>query len=104
MFGLDFPTVPVHLQYLVTKPLPEVKALKKEHPVIRGLEGGFYLRKEGDGLLFGAYESAEKMEVCEDWYTDGVPPGECKLLFGLGVCIFSFFGYNTNANSFKMIP
>lgn len=35
MVGIDIPLVPVHHQYLVTQPIPEVKALKQEIPVIR---------------------------------------------------------------------
>lgn len=80
MIGLDFPLMPIHHQYVVTKSLPEVQALKKEIPVIRDLEGSYYLRMERDGLLFGPYEEAEKMEMCEDWYLNGVPPGECYIL------------------------
>ena len=51
--GLDLPLVPMQHQYLVTKTVPEVKALKKEFPVLRHLEGSFYLRQERDGLLIG---------------------------------------------------
>ena len=73
--GIDLPLVPIDHQYLVTKTIPEVAALKKEIPVIRDLEGSYYLRMERDGLLMGPYERPEKMRVCEDWY-DQVPPGE----------------------------
>lgn len=76
MIGFQHPTVPVHHQYVVTATVPEVKALKKELPVIRDLEGSYYLRQERDGLLFGPYETEEKMVLQDSWIRDGVPPGE----------------------------
>jgi len=61
---------------MVTGPLSAVKSLKTELPVIRDLTGSYYMRQEGDGLLFGPYEHATKMKLCEDWYYNGMPPGE----------------------------
>uniref|UniRef100_A0A8C9MVQ5 Dimethylglycine dehydrogenase, mitochondrial n=1 Tax=Serinus canaria TaxID=9135 RepID=A0A8C9MVQ5_SERCA len=81
MIGLQHPLIPVHHQYVVTSTIPEVKALKTELPVIRDLEGSYYLRQERDGLLFGPYESEEKMKLQESWVTNGVPPGFGKELF-----------------------
>uniref|UniRef100_A0A4W4E5I0 Dimethylglycine dehydrogenase, mitochondrial n=1 Tax=Electrophorus electricus TaxID=8005 RepID=A0A4W4E5I0_ELEEL len=81
MIGLEHPTIPVHHQYVVTATVAEVKALKKELPVIRDLEGSYYLRQERDGLLFGPYEKQEKMVLQDSWVTDGVPPGFGKELF-----------------------
>lgn len=75
MVGLEHPTIPVHHQYVVTATIPEVKALKQELPVIRDLEGSYYLRQERDGLLFGPYEREEKMVLQDSWVRDGVPPG-----------------------------
>ncbi len=64
------------LQYLVTGPIEAVKALKgRETPVIRDLDGSYYLRQERDGLLMGPYEGQDKMKMCDDWYDNGVPPG-----------------------------
>ncbi len=74
--GLDLPLVPIHHQYCITSSIPEVQALEKEVPVIRDLEGSYYLRQEKDGLLFGPYEAPEKMKMCDDWYDQGPPPGE----------------------------
>ena len=74
--GLDLPLVPIHHQFLITSPLPEVEALTSELPVIRDLDGSYYMRQERGGLLMGPYEAPEKMKMCDDWYTDGVPPGE----------------------------
>nr|XP_031530534.1 dimethylglycine dehydrogenase, mitochondrial isoform X6 [Vicugna pacos]XP_031530540.1 dimethylglycine dehydrogenase, mitochondrial isoform X6 [Vicugna pacos] len=81
MIGLEHPLIPVQHQYVVTSSIPEVKALKRELPVLRDLEGSFYLRQERDGLLFGPYESQEKMKVQDTWVTKGVPPGFGKELF-----------------------
>uniref|UniRef100_A0A4W3JNK5 Dimethylglycine dehydrogenase n=1 Tax=Callorhinchus milii TaxID=7868 RepID=A0A4W3JNK5_CALMI len=81
MIGLEHPLVPVHHQYIITSTIPEVKALKQEIPVIRDLDGSYYLRQERDGLLFGPYEHQEKMKIQESWVTDGVPPGFGKELF-----------------------
>ncbi|XP_075303011.1 dimethylglycine dehydrogenase, mitochondrial [Opisthocomus hoazin] len=81
MIGLQHPLVPVHHQYVVTSTIPEVKALKTELPVIRDLQGSYYLRQERDGLLFGPYESKEKMKLQDSWVTNGVPPGFGKELF-----------------------
>ncbi|TRY65202.1 hypothetical protein DNTS_009427 [Danionella cerebrum] len=49
MLGLQHPTIPVHHQYVVTATVPEVKALGAELPVIRDLEGSYYLRQERFG-------------------------------------------------------
>ncbi|CAN9504354.1 unnamed protein product [Ophioblennius macclurei] len=81
LVGFEHPTIPVHHQYVVTATVPEVKALKKELPVIRDLEGSYYLRQERDGLLFGPYERMEKMVLQDSWVRDGVPPGFGKELF-----------------------
>ena len=76
MVGIDLPLVPVDHQYVVTSTIPKVKELKREIPVIRDLEGSYYLRMERDGLLFGPYEAVDKMRLVEDWYTEGPPPGK----------------------------
>ncbi|XP_075694847.1 dimethylglycine dehydrogenase, mitochondrial isoform X1 [Rhinoderma darwinii] len=81
LIGFEHPLIPVHHQYVVTGTVPEVKALKKELPVLRDLQGSYYLRQERDGLLFGPYESQEKMKLQESWVTHGVPPGFGKELF-----------------------
>jgi len=79
--GLDLPLVPVQHQYLVTKSVAEVQALKKEIPVLRHLEGSFYLRMERDGLLIGPYENHEAMVQMEDWVKKGVPKDFGKELY-----------------------
>lgn len=90
MMGFEHPTIPVHHQYVVTATVPEVKALKTELPVIRDLEGSYYLRQERDGLLFGPYEKEEKMQLQDSWVKDGVPPGRS----GVGIyCLYYFCKY-----------
>jgi len=63
------------VQYVVTGAVAAVQSLQKELPVIRDLTGSYYMRQERDGLLFGPYENATKMKLCDDWYHNGVPPG-----------------------------
>lgn len=41
MVGLEHPLIPVQHQYVVTSTIPEVKALKRELPVLRDLEGSY---------------------------------------------------------------
>ena len=65
MCGMNLPLVPMEHQYLVTKSIPEVQALKREIPVLRDLEGSYYLRMERDGLLIGPYEKG--CQAREDW-------------------------------------
>ena len=67
MCGMDLPLVPMEHQYLVTKSIPEVQALKREIPVLRDLEGSYYLRMERDGLLIGPYEKG--CQSREEWVT-----------------------------------
>ena len=67
MCGMDLPLVPMEHQYLVTKSIPAVQALKREIPVLRDLEGSYYLRMERDGLLIGPYEKG--CQSREDWVT-----------------------------------
>ncbi|XP_072166701.1 dimethylglycine dehydrogenase, mitochondrial-like [Diadema setosum] len=81
MVGLEIPVISVHHQYMVTSTIPEVAALKQEIPVMRDLEGSYYMRMERDGLLCGPYEKAHKMVRQDDWAVNGVPPGFGKELF-----------------------
>lgn len=68
-------------QYVVTESVPEVQALGFELPVLRDLEGSYYLRQERDGLLIGPYEPMDKMRVHMEWVRQGVPDGFGKELF-----------------------
>ena len=55
--------------------------MEKEIPVLRHLDGSFYLRQERDGLLIGPYEAAESMVQMEDWARNRVTPGFGKELY-----------------------
>ncbi|XP_078608575.1 dimethylglycine dehydrogenase, mitochondrial-like [Branchiostoma floridae x Branchiostoma japonicum] len=79
--GLELPLVAVQHLYVVTGPIPEVKARKTELPVIRDLEASFYARQERDGLIIGAHERAELVKMQTHWVSDGVPPDFGKKLF-----------------------
>ncbi|XP_072167369.1 dimethylglycine dehydrogenase, mitochondrial-like [Diadema setosum] len=81
MVGVDLPMISVNHQYLVSSPMPEVAALKSEFPVIRDLESSGYCRMEGNGVVFGVYESQEKMKLIYDWAVHGVPKGFGRELF-----------------------
>ncbi|XP_043246255.1 dimethylglycine dehydrogenase, mitochondrial-like, partial [Amphibalanus amphitrite] len=81
MAGEDLPLVPIHHQYVVTSAIPEVRALKRELPVLRDLEGSYYCRQERDGLLIGPYEHQDSMNLSEDWVLQGVRKGFGRELF-----------------------
>ncbi|XP_072038740.1 dimethylglycine dehydrogenase, mitochondrial-like [Amphiura filiformis] len=79
--GIEHPMIAIHHQYAVTSTIPEVAALKSELPVVRDLEGSYYLRQERDGLLVGPYEKPHRMRLQDSWVEDGVPPGFGRELF-----------------------
>ncbi|MGI9310149.1 MAG: GcvT family protein [bacterium] len=56
MVGAKLPIVNMEHHYLVTDAVPEVAAHCAELPLIRDTDAQFYLRQEGKGLLFGAWE------------------------------------------------
>jgi dimethylglycine dehydrogenase len=45
-------------QYVITEPLPQLKDLAKELPVVRDPYSSSYLREEGHGILVGPYETS----------------------------------------------
>jgi dimethylglycine dehydrogenase len=55
--------------YVITEPVPELVALKRELPVVRDPWSHCYLREETDGILVGPYETSGA-HLC--W--DGGPP------------------------------
>lgn len=67
MIGVNIPLVPVHHQFVITRPMQEVMDLKQEIPVLRDLDNSYYMRQERGGLLVGPYESFDSMHLCEDW-------------------------------------
>ncbi|MBV9004109.1 MAG: GcvT family protein [Solirubrobacterales bacterium] len=68
--SLDLPVVPLQHHYVVTEPLPAVRALGRELPVLRDPEASFYARQEGEALLVGPFESHPT-----PWAVDGIPEG-----------------------------
>lgn len=66
--GVELPLVPMEHQYIVTEAVPELKTLPREIPVTRDPERVFYMRQEGDGLLFGFFENNPI-----PWAVDGIP-------------------------------
>ncbi len=56
--------------YVITEPLPQLRDLAKELPVVRDPYSHSYLRQEGHGILVGPYETAGAHSCWEDR-----PPG-----------------------------
>lgn len=76
--GVHTPCVVLQHQYVITETVPEVKAFHKEHgrqlPVLRDLEGSYYLRDEGDGILIGPYEDEHSMQLVPPEWKGTMPP------------------------------
>jgi dimethylglycine dehydrogenase len=68
MAGVSLPVVPMELQYLVTEAVAGIEELDCELPVLRELDGEFYVRQEGRGLMVGIYENEAPF-----WAVDGIP-------------------------------
>lgn len=69
MAGVELPIAPLQHHMIVTGPIDEVKALPTELPVIRDVDGSFYVRQEVDSLIIGTFE-----EHTRTWAVDeGVP-------------------------------
>jgi dimethylglycine dehydrogenase len=52
--------------YLITEPVPELKGLAKELPVVRDPFSNCYLRQEGPGILVGPYETGTAHACWQD--------------------------------------
>jgi len=76
--GVHTPCTVLQHQYVITEPIPEVKAYHEKHghqlPVLRDLEGSYYLRDEGDGILVGPYESEDDMQLAPSEWKGTMPP------------------------------
>ncbi|MGF7160978.1 dimethylglycine dehydrogenase [Rhodoligotrophos appendicifer] len=72
--GLDLPAIPIIHQYWVTEAIPQIIERKRkglpEMPILRDEAYAGYLREEGDGLMFGPYETVENLKL---FAVDGVP-------------------------------
>ena len=62
MVGLELPVLAMEHQYIITEEMPEVLAHDGEIMHATDLEGGVYIRQEGNGMLMGTYEAA-----CKPW-------------------------------------
>ena len=56
MAGIYLPLMTMEHQYLVTETIPEIAAMDRELPSVADRDMEYYMRQEGKGLLFGAYE------------------------------------------------
>lgn len=76
--GVHTPATVLQHQYVITEPIAEVKEYHEKHghqlPVLRDLEGSYYLRDEGDGMLVGPYEHEESMELAPKEWKGTMPP------------------------------
>ncbi|MGH6953242.1 MAG: GcvT family protein, partial [Alphaproteobacteria bacterium] len=70
MVGYRPPMVPMERQYLVTEPAADLRALKRELPVLRDIAAPLYLRQEGQGLLLGLFDREPVF-----WAEDSTPDG-----------------------------
>lgn len=66
MVGLKVPYVNMMHCYIVTENVPEIEALDVELPVIRDPYSSNYLRQEAQGILVGAYETADAQAIWLD--------------------------------------
>jgi dimethylglycine dehydrogenase len=83
--GVHTPCVVLQHQYVITEAIPEVKEYHQKHghqlPVLRDLEGSYYLRDEGDGLLVGPYEHEDLMQLSPREWKGTMPPELSYYLF-----------------------
>eukprot|EP00419_Tripos_fusus_P066818 CAMPEP_0172928638 /NCGR_PEP_ID=MMETSP1075-20121228/218076_1 /TAXON_ID=2916 /ORGANISM="Ceratium fusus, Strain PA161109" /LENGTH=561 /DNA_ID=CAMNT_0013789925 /DNA_START=84 /DNA_END=1767 /DNA_ORIENTATION=+ len=83
--GIHTPSVVLQHQYVITETVPEVKAYHEKHghqlPVIRDLEGSYYLRDEGDGILIGPYENEDLVQLCPPEWKGTMPADMTFWLF-----------------------
>ena len=66
--GIELPLAPVQHHYLVTEDIAEIAGMQGELPTIGFPAANSYFRREGQGLLFGAYE-----KPMHHWAVDGTP-------------------------------
>ncbi len=77
LLGLDLPIVPLLHQYLVTEDHPTIAACAPDSiPLVRHHDFQWYLRREHDGLVLGAYEDNPQA-----WSVNGIPRNFGKELF-----------------------
>ncbi len=69
LVGTRLPITNMEHHYLVTDTMPDVEAYHEELPMIRDTDAQFYLRQEGQGLLFGPWEQ----DCRSAWGNKGAP-------------------------------
>ncbi len=57
MIGIDLPVVAIEHQYVTTDPIAAVRSVNGTLPFLCEPDASFYLRREGDGLLLGAFDA-----------------------------------------------
>jgi dimethylglycine dehydrogenase len=70
MAGVYTPCTVLQHQYVITEPIPELREIRKTRktqlPVLRDMQGSYYLRDEGDGcILVGPYEQMSDVKITE---------------------------------------
>ena len=74
--GQSIPVATLKHQYLVTEPLPALRKSPDAFPLVRDPDLGFYLRREGGGMLVGSYDHPGRPA-----FTDGLPQDFAHQLF-----------------------
>ena len=67
MVGVHLPTIAIEHHHILFEDLPEIETLEGELTSLRDPDVPYYLRKEGNSLLVGPYESD-----CKAWSVNGV--------------------------------
>ena len=76
LVGQQIPVAVLEHQYLVTEPIPALAADKALLPLVRDPDIRFYLRREGNGFLFGSYGHPGRPA-----FTEGLPDDFAHQLF-----------------------
>lgn len=74
--GQSIPVATLKHQYLVTEPLPVLMNSHDPFPLVRDPDLGFYLRREGAGMLLGSYDHPGRPV-----FADGLPQDFAHQLF-----------------------
>jgi dimethylglycine dehydrogenase len=85
MAGVHTPCEVLQHQYVITESIPEVKEYHQKHghqlPILRDLEGSYYLRDEGDGMLIGPYEHESLAQLAPREWKGSMPAETTYYLF-----------------------
>jgi len=66
--GIKLPLIPTEHPYFVSEGIPAIEALDRRLPSVADLDGEYYLRSQGNGLLVGANEKDVRV-----WAKHGTP-------------------------------